>query len=88
MSMFTAVAGLAAGTEALTGPVTPASIIAALKGMPEQPLPGSGGLGFRCNGKAVAFAPAVCVRSGLVTTLDAQGNGTTYRRIDDTPIGD
>lgn len=86
MSMFTAVAGLAAGVEGMTGDVTPASITKALKAMPQKELPGSGGQQFRCNGKAISFAPAVCVHSGLVTTLDAQGKATAYQKVNDTPI--
>ncbi|MGF7239372.1 MAG: ABC transporter substrate-binding protein, partial [Frankia sp.] len=86
MSMFTAVAGLATGAEGMTGDVTPASIIAALKAMPEKALPGSGGQTFRCNGKAISFAPAVCVHSALVTTLNAKGVGTAFQKVNNTPI--
>ena len=41
-------------TENLKGEATPAAIIAATKAMPWSVLPASGGLHFRCNGKADA----------------------------------
>ena len=54
----------------------------------EMELPGSGGLRFRCNGEAIEFAPAVCTRGTLLTTLDASGAPTTYEVVGDTPIED
>jgi branched-chain amino acid transport system substrate-binding protein len=75
---FVAVAGLAAGVEGLEGEVTPESIIAALRSMPETELPGAGGLQFRCDGEAMPNYPAVCTPGSLTTTLDADGQPTTY----------
>ncbi len=88
ISMFTAIAGLAAPLEDFSGDLTPASIIATIRAMPEMELPGSGGLRFRCNGNAIEFAPATCTRGTLVTTLDASGEPTTYEVVGDTPIED
>jgi branched-chain amino acid transport system substrate-binding protein len=88
ISMFTAIAGLAAPLENLSGDVTPAAVIATIKAMPEMELPGSGGLRYRCNGNAIEFAPATCTRGGLSTTLDATGEPTTYEVVGDTPIED
>jgi len=88
VSMFTAVAGLAAALEGITGDITPATVIETIKAMPEMELPGSGGLRFRCNGTALEFAPAVCTRGVLYTTLDANGDPTTYEQVGNTPIGE
>jgi branched-chain amino acid transport system substrate-binding protein len=91
ISMFTTLAALAAGLEGLEsaeGEITPATVISTLKAMPEMELPGSGGQRFRCNGNAMAGAPAVCVHSTLLTTLAAGGEPTTYETVGDTPIED
>jgi branched-chain amino acid transport system substrate-binding protein len=72
----------------LTGEVTQDSVIKTLHEMKWTLLPGGGGLHFRCNGKAVPGSPAVCVRGGLVTKLDAKGNPTTFKPVGDTPIED
>jgi ABC-type branched-subunit amino acid transport system substrate-binding protein len=88
ISMFTAVAGMAAALEGISGDITPATVISTIKAMPEMELPGSGGLRFRCNGNAIEFAPAVCTRGTLLTTLDASGAPTTYEVVGDTPIED
>jgi len=82
------VAGLAAALEGITGDITPATVIETIKAMPEMELPGSGGLRFRCNGTALEFAPAVCTRGVLYTTLDANGDPTTYEQVGNTPIGE
>ncbi|MCK9877104.1 ABC transporter substrate-binding protein [Frankia sp. Ag45/Mut15] len=85
-TMFITVAALQSATEGLTGDVTPASITAAVKAMPEKDLPGASGLKFRCNGKAVARQPAACVRGTLVTVLDGKGQPTPYKPVGVTPI--
>jgi branched-chain amino acid transport system substrate-binding protein len=85
---YQSVAALAVGAKALTGAVTPASVNAALKSMKNETLPGSGGLLFRCNGKASASSPAVCSAGVLTTSLDANGNPTTYKVLNNKPIGD
>ncbi|WP_307874776.1 ABC transporter substrate-binding protein [Frankia nepalensis] len=86
MSMFTVVAAFGAAVEGLTGDVTPASIAAAIKAMPEKDLPGAEGLRFRCNGKAVPDQPGVCVRGGLVATLNDKGEPDGFTPVGVSPI--
>ncbi|WP_007509146.1 ABC transporter substrate-binding protein [Pseudofrankia saprophytica] len=85
--MFMTLAGLATATEGISGTITPATVIATIKAMPERELPGSGGQKFRCNGKADPADPAVCVRGGLSTTLDDKGQPTAFEVLGSTPIG-
>ncbi|WP_083419454.1 ABC transporter substrate-binding protein [Pseudofrankia sp. BMG5.36] len=87
MSMFTVVAAFGAAVEGLTGDVTPASITAAIKAMPEKDLPGAEGLRFRCNGKAIPDQPGVCVRGGLVATLNDKGEPAGFTSVGVSPIG-
>jgi branched-chain amino acid transport system substrate-binding protein len=75
---FVAAAGFATAVEGITGDVTPESVIAAMRAMPESDLPGAGGLRFRCDGEAVPGSPAVCTPGSLTTTLDADGQPTAY----------
>jgi branched-chain amino acid transport system substrate-binding protein len=75
---FTVTAGFAAALEGLSGEITPESITAAIKAMPETELPDSAGLTFQCNGEQNPDQPAVCVNGSLVTTPDADGNPTEY----------
>ncbi|SQD99879.1 hypothetical protein [Parafrankia sp. BMG5.11] len=44
-----------------------------MSAVPEKDLPGASGLRFRRTGEADPATPAVRVRSGLVTTLDDEG---------------
>ncbi|HEY7072400.1 MAG TPA: ABC transporter substrate-binding protein [Acidimicrobiales bacterium] len=76
---FTAMAGFASALEGISGEITPATVTATIKAMPEQDLPDGGGLTFRCDGQQVPGAPAACVRGTLVTTLDADGEPTDYQ---------
>ena len=73
-------------TEALKGDATPATIIAAAKAMPWSVLPGTGGLHFRCNGKAAPTEPAMCTNATLLATLDAKGKATRYTPVNDAQI--
>jgi branched-chain amino acid transport system substrate-binding protein len=75
---FMAVAGLAAAVEDISGEITVESITATIQSMPERDLPGSGGLTFHCGVEVVPGSPAVCVVGSLRTTLDAEGQPTTY----------
>ncbi|WP_420497813.1 ABC transporter substrate-binding protein [Parafrankia soli] len=68
-SMFMTLAGLQAALQGISGDITPDTVIATIKAMPETELPGAAGLRFRCNGKASPQSPAACVRGGLSTTL-------------------
>ena len=74
LTVFQTVAAIGIGAQDLTGAVTPASVIAAMKSMKNSVLPASGGRVFRCNGKATSEAPAICSVSTITGTLDASGN--------------
>lgn len=86
--MFVTFAGLVTALEGIKGDITPASATAAIKAMPEKELPGAGGLKFRCNGKASPETPAVCIRGGLATTLDSDGQPTDFKVLGTSPIPD
>jgi branched-chain amino acid transport system substrate-binding protein len=75
-----------AATAGITGDITPATVIAKIKSMPEMELPGEVGMKFRCNGKATPLMGAVCVRGGVSATLDAKGKPIAYETLGDTPI--
>ena len=64
--------GMRQGVDGLTGTVDAKSIAAALKGMPNETLP-TGGLTYRCNGKAQPTLPAMCTVGTLQTKLDING---------------
>jgi branched-chain amino acid transport system substrate-binding protein len=70
----------------LKGPVTPASVTAAMKAMKTSVLPVSGGRVFRCSGKASAAGPAVCAVSTITGSLDANGMPTDYAVANNGPI--
>ncbi|MDT3439192.1 ABC transporter substrate-binding protein [Pseudofrankia sp. BMG5.37] len=78
INTFMAVAGLQTAVADLKGDITPQTVAATIRTMPQKELPGSGGRRFQCGGKAVPALPAACVRGGLITTLDDKGRPTTY----------
>jgi branched-chain amino acid transport system substrate-binding protein len=86
LGVFQSLGALSVATHGLAGPVTPASVTAAMKGMKNAVLPGSGNRLFRCNGKASQFGVAICSASVLSGTLDAHGNPTGYSVENNTPI--
>ena len=88
LTAFQTVAAIGVGTQGLTGAVTPASVIAAMKSMKNAVLPASGGRVFRCNGKATAEGPAICAVSTVTGTLDANGEPAGYRVDNNGPIPD
>jgi len=88
LAVYSAVAALSIGTQGLEGDVTPESVIAAMRAMPNEVLPGTGGRKFRCNGNANPEAPAVCAVSTISATLDAEGNPVSYAVVNDEPIPD
>ena len=88
ITMYTILYALAEGTESLTGEVTPQSVISALRAMPEKELPGSGGQMFRCDGTANPLLKSSCVGTALLTTLDGEGNPTTYETVGNAPAED
>jgi branched-chain amino acid transport system substrate-binding protein len=57
-----------------------------IKTTPEHELPGGGGATFRCGGSAVPSLPAVCTNQWLRTTLDAEGQPTSYEVEDSSDI--
>ncbi|WP_307873726.1 MULTISPECIES: ABC transporter substrate-binding protein [unclassified Frankia] len=86
MTAFTEVSAFQTALQGIGGDVTAQSVIATFKKMPEREIPGSLGLGFRCNGKADPSAPSTCVRGGIVSVLDAKGDPGTYKLVGATPI--
>ncbi|HEX7520438.1 MAG TPA: ABC transporter substrate-binding protein, partial [Acidimicrobiia bacterium] len=78
--MFISIMGFHVAVEGITGDITSQNVIATAKKMPWKLLPG-GGVHFRCSGKAVSGSPALCVRAGLVTQLDAKGQPTVYKAV-------
>jgi branched-chain amino acid transport system substrate-binding protein len=87
LGVFQSLGAISVATQDLTGAVTPASVTAALKGMKNAVLPGSGGRLFRCNGKASHSGVAICSASVLSGTLDSHGNPVSYTVEYNTPIG-
>jgi branched-chain amino acid transport system substrate-binding protein len=88
VTVFQSFAALSLGTKTLKGEVTPASVIAAMKGMDNEVLPAAGGRIFRCNGKASAFGPSICSASTLAATLDDTGKPVRYTLENNEPIPD
>lgn len=86
MGGYTAMAALATSLQGISGDVTPESVTAAIKGMPESELPGAGGVKFKCGGSASAMLPAVCTNEWLQTTLDAKGEPSSYKAVDSSDI--
>jgi branched-chain amino acid transport system substrate-binding protein len=87
-AIYSDVAALAIGTASLEGEVTPESVIAALRSMPNEVLPGTGGRLFRCNSQAVEANPSSCSASGLSATLNAEGFPESYTVFNDEEIPD
>jgi branched-chain amino acid transport system substrate-binding protein len=81
MNMFITLAGFHASLQDISGDITPETVTAAIKAMPETELPGGGGLTFRCDGEQAPGTPAVCTRGSLVTTLDENGEPATYEVV-------
>ena len=88
ITVFQSFGALGLGTKTLEGAVTPASVIAAMKGMDNEVLPASGGRIFRCNGKASDFGPSICSRATVSASLDGEGNPKTYKTKNNQPIPD
>jgi len=79
---YQAVVGFVKAMSGLTGEVTPQAIVAAFRSMRETPLPLGGGITFKCDGKQVTIAPALCSTKVLEATLDANGQPTSTKLID------
>jgi branched-chain amino acid transport system substrate-binding protein len=78
-SLFTAMAGV-------TGDITPESVTAAIKSMPESDLPAGGGMTFQCGGSASPVLPPVCTNQFLQATLSAGGDATDYQVVDSSDL--
>jgi len=81
VNTFVLFAGIDVAVEGLEGEVTPESVIAAMRSMPESELPNGGGIQFRCDGTAEDGHPAVCTTDGLATELDAEGRPTDVQVV-------
>jgi branched-chain amino acid transport system substrate-binding protein len=86
MSGYTVIAALATALGGITGDITPQSVTQAIKAMPDEALPGGGGVTFRCGGAAMATMPSVCSNQWLKASLDAGGEPSGYEAVDSTDI--
>jgi branched-chain amino acid transport system substrate-binding protein len=86
MGAYTVTAALAGSLQGVTGEITAASATQAIKAMPEQDLPGGGGMTFQCGGSALASLPAVCTNQWLRATLGADGQPANYEVVDSSGI--
>lgn len=86
MGGYVTMASLLTSLEGIEGEIAPETVIETIKSMPEQEMPGGGGMTFQCGGSAIELGPAVCSNQWLETTLDAEGQPTTYEVVDSTDI--
>jgi branched-chain amino acid transport system substrate-binding protein len=86
MGAYSVTSALATSLEGISGDITPESVTQTIKAMPEQELPGGGGVAFRCGGSAVASLPAVCTNQWLRATLDAEGQPASYEVEDSSNL--
>jgi branched-chain amino acid transport system substrate-binding protein len=86
MSGYTVIAALATALGGISGDITPQSVTEAIKAMPDEALPGGGGVTFRCGGSAMATMPSVCSNQWLRASLDAGGQPAGYEAVDSTDI--
>jgi branched-chain amino acid transport system substrate-binding protein len=86
MGGYISMAALLTSLDGIQGDITPETVIATIKAMPEQELPGGAGMTFRCGGSAVESLPAVCANQSLRTQLDANGQPTTYEVFDTSEL--
>lgn len=86
MGGYVAMSAIATSLEGIEGDITPETVAATIKAMPEQELPGGGGMTFQCGGSAIEMLPAVCTNQSLRSELDADGNPTDYEVVDSTEI--
>jgi branched-chain amino acid transport system substrate-binding protein len=87
MNTFITVLAFARALEDLTGDVTPETILTTLRSMEPIPLPGGGGMDFRCSGKARELLPAVCANGNLRAQLDDKGEITLpWTLVGNAPI--
>ncbi len=80
-SMFATVAAFDVATEGLEGEVTQESVVEAISTMEASELPSAGGLEFKCGADLNPGKPAICMRGGLLTVLDAEGQPSAYEVV-------
>jgi branched-chain amino acid transport system substrate-binding protein len=61
---------------------SPTGLETAVKTAPALPYPLMGGATFQCNGTAISVSANICSASGLVATLDKDGNQSDYQVVD------
>jgi branched-chain amino acid transport system substrate-binding protein len=88
IAMYNTLGAFAVAAKGVKGEPTPASVTTAVKSMPWSEIPGTGGLHFRCNGKADPNQPAVCTSATNAAVLDAAGKAKKYTPVNDSPIPD
>jgi branched-chain amino acid transport system substrate-binding protein len=87
MGGYAAVASLATALQGIgADDITRATVIEAIRSMPESAYPGGGGMSYQCNGQAFPEAPPVCSNQWLRTQLDADGHPTAYTVEDSTDL--
>jgi branched-chain amino acid transport system substrate-binding protein len=86
MGGYNAMASLLTAAASVSGDITPQSMAAAVKAMPESVIAGGGGAMFQCGGSAYPTQPAVCTNQWLRAELDADGNPSTYSVEDSTDL--
>jgi branched-chain amino acid transport system substrate-binding protein len=83
---YKAVVGFVKAMSGLTGEVAPQAIVGAFRSMPETPLPLGGGITFKCDGKQVTIAPAICSTKVLDVTLDANAQPSSTKVVDTSDL--
>jgi branched-chain amino acid transport system substrate-binding protein len=83
---YKAVVGFVKAMSGLTGQITPQAIVAAFRSMPDTPQPLGGGITFKCDGKQVSIAPAICSTKVLEVTLDANARPSSTKVIDTSDL--
>jgi branched-chain amino acid transport system substrate-binding protein len=80
---YSLVLGFVRALTGVTDAVDAPTVSAALNAMPKPvDMPMGAGITMQCGAKVVPIAPNICVANVLTTTLDAEGNGTTYTLLD------
>jgi branched-chain amino acid transport system substrate-binding protein len=83
---YVATLALARVMEKLTGDVTTTSVNAAMANAKDIKAPLGGGNTFSCGGTAFPTLPALCSTFAFVTPLDADGQPTSYNKVDTSKI--
>jgi branched-chain amino acid transport system substrate-binding protein len=65
---------------------TPAGVAAAIKAMPELPLPLGGGVTYQCNRLKVTVLPSACSTGASTAIADAQGKLSQFKVVDNPAL--